>query len=213
MTRLFRPVGLNELALIWDSGCREFPPRLPDQPIFYPVTSVEYATQIARDWNTKTSSFAGFVTAFDVDEDYLSQFERHVVGSAIHEEYWIPAKQLHGFNQAIQSLIEVESAFFGQSFGGYLGERCGFKGKNAQEQFVILAHSWDYSSMDFELEIAANPKSVFLNSSFWAQNDFSDVGIANPVKHATLAGVTEVWKRKNLSPHLSAAFHKAVAAP
>src|SRR5579864_2238150 len=111
MTRLFRPVGLNELALIWDSSCREFPPRLPDQATFYPVTSAEYATQIARDWNTKTSSFAGFVTAFDVDENYLLQFERHVVGSAIHEEYWIPAEQLHGFNQAMQSLIEVERTF------------------------------------------------------------------------------------------------------
>jgi len=25
MTTLFRPVGLNELSLIWDSGMREFP--------------------------------------------------------------------------------------------------------------------------------------------------------------------------------------------
>jgi hypothetical protein len=32
---LFRPVGPEELALIEASGWREFPPRLPDQPIFY----------------------------------------------------------------------------------------------------------------------------------------------------------------------------------
>src|SRR5215510_6595314 len=62
MTTLFRPVGLNELSLIWDSGMREFPPRLPHQPIFYPVANRDYATQIARDWNTKDSSFAGYVT-------------------------------------------------------------------------------------------------------------------------------------------------------
>jgi len=36
-TTLFRPVGLHELALIWDKGMREYPPRLPHQPIFYPV--------------------------------------------------------------------------------------------------------------------------------------------------------------------------------
>jgi hypothetical protein len=39
---LYRPVGPKELALIAESGFREFPPRLPEQPIFYPVTNEEY---------------------------------------------------------------------------------------------------------------------------------------------------------------------------
>jgi hypothetical protein len=34
---MYRPVGPKELELIAASGYREFPPRLPDQPIFYPV--------------------------------------------------------------------------------------------------------------------------------------------------------------------------------
>lgn len=46
---LFRPVGQKELDLIAASGNRAFPPRLPHQPIFYPVLNEEYATQIARD--------------------------------------------------------------------------------------------------------------------------------------------------------------------
>jgi hypothetical protein len=46
---LFRPTGEKELALIRASGWREFPPRLPEQPIFYPVLNQEYAMQIARD--------------------------------------------------------------------------------------------------------------------------------------------------------------------
>jgi len=46
---LYRPVGPKELALIEESGWREFPLRLPEQPIFYPVLNEEYATQIARD--------------------------------------------------------------------------------------------------------------------------------------------------------------------
>jgi len=60
-TILYRPVGRGELELIRASGFREFPPRLPEQPIFYPVLTEEYATQIARDWNTKDerSGFAG----------------------------------------------------------------------------------------------------------------------------------------------------------
>ena len=36
-TTLYRPVGQEELNLIQSSGYREFPPRLPHQPIFYPV--------------------------------------------------------------------------------------------------------------------------------------------------------------------------------
>jgi hypothetical protein len=48
---LWRPVGQAELELIRASGMRAFPPRLPEQPIFYPVLSEEYAVRIARDWN------------------------------------------------------------------------------------------------------------------------------------------------------------------
>lgn len=35
---LYRPVGLEELKLIAASNFRAFPPRLPEQPIFYPVS-------------------------------------------------------------------------------------------------------------------------------------------------------------------------------
>ncbi len=48
---LYRPVGEKELVLIKESGYQEFPPRLPEQPIFYPVLNQEYAIEIARDWN------------------------------------------------------------------------------------------------------------------------------------------------------------------
>lgn len=63
-TSLYRPVGQQELDLIAASGWRAFPPRLPHQPIFYPVLSEAYAVQIARDWNTKdaASGRVGYVT-------------------------------------------------------------------------------------------------------------------------------------------------------
>ena len=32
---LYRPVGPQELALIRESGYRAFPPRIPEQPIFW----------------------------------------------------------------------------------------------------------------------------------------------------------------------------------
>jgi hypothetical protein len=109
-TTLYRPVGPEELALIAASGYREFPPRLPDQPIFYPVTNEEYATQIARDWNVKASG-AGYVTRFAVRSDYLAGYRVETVGSSVHQEYWIPAAELPAFNTAIVEKIEVIAEF------------------------------------------------------------------------------------------------------
>src|ERR1700733_15806664 len=85
-TTLFRPVGLHELAPIWDKGMREFPPPLPHQPIFYPAINIEYACQIARDWNVvdEKSGFAGFMTVFELDKSHLSKFNPHTVGCSKH---------------------------------------------------------------------------------------------------------------------------------
>src|ERR1700761_2123014 len=90
---LFRPVGRGELALISSSGFRAFPPRLAHQPFFYPVLNEEYATQIARDWNTKDerSDFVGYVLRFEVRSEFLNQYQVRTVGNSIHREYLIPA--------------------------------------------------------------------------------------------------------------------------
>lgn len=103
---LFRPVGPVELQLIKDSGWAAFPPRLPEQPIFYPVLNEEYAIQIARDWNVRASG-SGFVTQFEVNAGYLARYERQVVGSQVHEELWVPAEELNEFNDNISGKIEV----------------------------------------------------------------------------------------------------------
>jgi hypothetical protein len=110
---LFRPVGPMELELIQASGWKSFPPRLPDQPIFYPVTNHAYATQIARDWNVKASG-AGFVTRFTVKAEYLSRFPMQTVGGAMHTEYWVPAEELEEFNANIVGIIEVIEEFHRQ---------------------------------------------------------------------------------------------------
>lgn len=107
---LFRPVDPQELALIEASGWRAFPPRLPEQPIFYPVLNEEYAIQIARDWNVPASG-AGFVTRFAVDANYAAHFTRQIVGGRTHEEFWVPAEELAEFNAHIVGVIEVIRSF------------------------------------------------------------------------------------------------------
>ncbi|MET0308665.1 MAG: hypothetical protein ABW023_08160 [Sphingomonas sp.] len=107
---LWRPVGPAELELIEQSGMAAFPPRLPDQPIFYPVTTEDYAVRIARDWNVRDSG-AGFVTRFEVRRDYLSAYAVQDAGGRVHREYWIPAEALPDFNAAIVGAIEVVRRF------------------------------------------------------------------------------------------------------
>jgi len=106
ITILYRPVGPKELALIAATGYREFPPRLPEQPIFYPVLNEEYARQIARDWNAKDSG-VGYVTKFAVRMEFLARYEQRQVGAAVHRELWIPAEQLAEMNRNIVGFIEV----------------------------------------------------------------------------------------------------------
>ena len=107
---LWRPTGPQELALVEESGWRAWPPRLPDQPIFYPVLNEEYATLIARDWNVKASG-AGFVTRFDVRKAFLDRYEVQQVGGQTILEYWIPAEDLDELNENIVGLIEVVAEF------------------------------------------------------------------------------------------------------
>ena len=110
---LFRPVGATEMKLIEASGMTAFPPRLPEQPIFYPVTNQAYAERIARDWNTKDerSGYAGYVLKFAVDAEYLRQFPVKQVGDREHTEYWIPAERLEEFNRNIVGIIKIVATF------------------------------------------------------------------------------------------------------
>ena len=113
-TELFRPVGQAELNLIREGGFVAFPPRLPEQPIFYPVLNAEYATQIARDWNTKHDpAKCGYVTRFRMRSSFLRRYQVHTVGGSQHQEYWIPAEDLNEFNQNIVGKIEVLSEYRG----------------------------------------------------------------------------------------------------
>src|SRR5258708_6473305 len=105
-TIMYRPVGPKELELIAASGYREFPPRLPEQPIFYPVLNEEYARQIAREWNVPASG-SGYVTRFAVRKEFLARYPEQQVGASIHREVWIPAEELAEMNRNIVGLIEV----------------------------------------------------------------------------------------------------------
>jgi len=103
---LYRPTGPNELVLVAESGYKRWPPRLPEQSIFYPVTNEKYAQEITTKWNVKDSG-VGYVTRFRVRKKFMDKYDIQTVGASYHTEWWIPAEELEKLNDNIVGLIEV----------------------------------------------------------------------------------------------------------
>ena len=106
---LYRPMGQKEYDLVKATEFKIWPERLPEQPIFYPVTNESYACEIAEKWNTKdtTNGSVGYVSKFRVDREFMNKYEVQIVGGNHHTEWWIPAEDLHELNNNIIGLIEI----------------------------------------------------------------------------------------------------------
>lgn len=103
---LYRPTGQKELDLVEESGFKRWPPRLPEQPIFYPVTNEAYARQITVEWNVPQKGI-GYVTRFEVKKEFMDKYKTEQVGGSEHTEWWIPAEDLEEMNDNIVGVIEV----------------------------------------------------------------------------------------------------------
>jgi len=163
---LFRPVGIRELELILAAGSRAFPPRLPEQPIFYPVLNQEYAVEIARDWNARSAHRAGFVTRFEVEQAYVSRFEEETVGARRHTELWVPAEELAEFNSHIIGRILLVAAFFGDGFQGCVPQTGRLAGQEARAQLETLSSLDDDKLVD---ELRSNGIPCQANYLYWRE--------------------------------------------
>lgn len=192
---LYRPVGHRELELICEAGFQAFPPRLPDQPIFYPVLNARYAREIAEGWNTKSALYAGYITRFNIDNDYAQKFQKQIVGGKQHEELWVPAEELAEFNSNIVGHIEVIAAYFGKGFVGSSPKR-GFtdKSANADEYLQMLLDTFEYNVMDFRGAIIMNYRSVFCNYAYWKQFDTNRLKSKDENRvHLLVPAIADTW--------------------
>ncbi|WP_239537697.1 ADP-ribosylation/crystallin J1 [Dyella mobilis] len=110
LTMMYRPVGPEELELLRQADFKRWPPRLPGQPIFYPVTNEQYAAEIAGNWNERDSGY-GAVTRFHVRKSFMDKYTVQRVGGSHHTEWWVPAEDLEDLNDNIVGLIEVTREF------------------------------------------------------------------------------------------------------
>jgi hypothetical protein len=188
--------------LILEADSKAFPPRLPEQPLFYPVLNFTYAEQIARDWNTKdpNSGFAGFVTTFDIDKEYIDQFEEHIVGSSTHCELWIPAEQINQFNQHILGRIEIKAAYYGINYKG--AKHWNNKNWYADELFNGLYQTWLHSGQDFSGEMTRNCNAILLNYGYWLQKGWSEYVLSEKHKLGLLRAIKQHWQDKFPDIHL-----------
>lgn len=188
-TTLFRPVGVRELQLILRSGARAFPPRLPEQPFFYPVLNVGYAEQIARDWNARdeVSGHVGFVTSFDLPTEYVDGFEVRVVGAREHQELWIPADQLPELNARLISRIRVLSSFYGPGYSG-----------DAVAHLEELARTLAASPAGLERAVHREWERVLEHHGFWAASNQDELGIAAGSVAAVLRALHACWPHADL---------------
>ncbi|MHA7966752.1 hypothetical protein ACX93W_21815 [Paenibacillus sp. CAU 1782] len=195
MKTLYRPVGLTEMKLILDLDLKAFPPRLPEQPIFYPVLNKQYADQIARDWNTKDkfSGFVGFVTEFKVDSPYIDQYEEQIVGAKSHEELWIPSEDLEEMNANIVGRIKVINVFYGSGYEGVSSELTFFEGKSLRDQLRKWCEIYEYNPMDFFCEIREHWKYIFVNYRYWIEVDSSQIGVSEELKEEALVKMKAYW--------------------
>lgn len=193
--RLYRPCGLEEMALVYDSGLRRWPARLPQQPIFYPVTNQGYAAEINRKWNTREGSRMGYVTAFEVDGGYAEGFAREVVGAKEHEELWVPAEELETFNDHIEGPIEVLEAHFGEGFVGSIPEAGPWAGEDARGQLELMARSLESDEEELRRWVEAHHREIYLHWPFWLGVSLPTHRGAPP-REVVLGRLRPVWRAR-----------------
>jgi hypothetical protein len=159
------------------------------------VLRIGYAIQIARDWNTQHHAHAGYVTRFNIDNEYAKRFERKVVGGREHQELWIPAEELNEFNGKLLGHIEVVTAYFAKGFEGSRSQ-FGFAKSDSSPItfFEALCNTLERTPMDFRGAVVLNARSVFCNYAYWKQLDSAILQVDNSKRvPMVIEGIRDAW--------------------
>ena len=138
------------------------------------------------------------MTTFSVSDQYVSRFERKIVGGREHEELWVPAEELEEFNSHIDGMIEVDAAYFGDGFSGLIPDQFGLRGKAAVEQFVSLRGTADCSGMDFFCETYVQRRIVYCHYPFWREHDFTEQGVATEQRDDLIDRIEKRWSLSDM---------------
>jgi hypothetical protein len=191
--KLYRPVGFDELRRMYELDMRSFPAPLGDQPSFECSRADAQAMRIARDRKTRTDPFAGYVTEFEVEDDFGATFARDLASEGSHGLTRIPKLDIGELNAHLTGRIRVPAGFFGPQFRGYVPTNFNFANRDALAQFVMLSYLLDYSVMDFVGEIHANNLAVFLHLPYWSSCNLDRTDIPEAKRPRVLSSILENW--------------------
>jgi hypothetical protein len=182
--RLFLPVGLPELEKIVQANCHAFPSPGLGRAGYYPSADFDGAEQMAAETRTEDelSGFAGFVTEFQVEDEYLQRLGgRH----GDPEAGWrVPEEELSNFNDAIMGVILISDAFYGSRYRGMLSRTRNFTGLDALAQLNLLTAAATDAGL-FSRLLLEDPAVVLANYAYWYQSQ-PETGILDVIR--------EKWK-------------------
>lgn len=150
----------------------------------------DYAAQIARRWNTEDefSGNVGFVTEFELADEFISKYEVRNVGGKEHNEYWIPSEELMEMNKSIIGSIQITGSYYGSGYKGILAETVLFKNMTVEEQALEVVKN----SGEIIDSIATEKAVILANISYWELNALIPKEIIFKVKESWVRNVPEV---------------------
>ena len=191
---LWRPVGFHEMAKVFEAGMKGFPPRLPEQSIFYPVLVQEYADQTAATWNTKEEPFVGYVIEMEILDEYGARFS-HKQSVQLSIVSCGCLRRNSQFNNQLTKPVSVRRAYFGPKYRGHVPDKFGLRGADAYKQIAMMVGTMDYSMFDFAMEVSANMLTFFLNFPFWKAAGAGRLDVEAVQLDTCLEHIRKAWSR------------------
>src|SRR5207247_235291 len=191
---LWRPVELHEMAKVFEAGMKGFPPRLPEQSIFYPVLVQEYADQTAATWNTKEEPFVGYVIEMEILDEYGARFS-HKQSVQLSIVSCGCLRRNSQFNNQLTKPVSVRRAYFGPKYRGHVPDKFGLRAADAYKQIAMMVGTMDYSMFDFAMEVSANMLTFFLNFPFWKAAGAGRLDVEAVQLDTCLEHIRNAWSR------------------
>jgi len=182
------------MAKVFEAGMKGFPPRLPEQSIFYPVLVQEYADQTAATWNTKEEPFVGYVIEMEILDEYGARFS-HKQSVQLSIVSCGCLRRNSQFNNQLTKPVSVRRAYFGPKYRGHVPDKFGLRGADAYKQIAMMVGTMDYSMFDFAMEVSANMLTFFLNFPFWKAAGAGRLDVEAVQLDTCLEHIRKAWSR------------------
>lgn len=193
---LFWPVGLAGLETLYDNRMSALPVPRRGELLFLPALEGNYALDMARLWFCCSEGHgeAGFVTAFEIDDDNGSRWEIPTAIGDGEKDLWKQPFEVAELNERLRSPVHIISALYGVRSPGWIPHHGPSKGLDAAAQVQRLNGMLTSNIVDVMREVVDNPKPIYMNYAHWLQHSPEELGIGESDKDVLLGTILEAWR-------------------